>query len=166
MLILLFFRASPPVLDHQGLWVDLDLNYESNFCVSLVTHVNFLKMVLKKGDSDNHGPTSSNFRRSDSPPANYHEPSSPTSDRSGVRQSHIYDSDADDSGESSEDEHDNELNNIITVNAPDSTVDPNQSKSAKFLEKLANSSLMNRGLVKKIVNNVAATPIVLAVELK
>lgn len=129
---------------------------------------------------------SRNSRKSDGPPFVYNngagssggsigiaaggsarDSSSPTTDRAdrtSIR-SHIYDSDADDSGESSEDEHDSELNNLITIN-PNPEDPTGQSKSSKFLEKLANSSLMNRGLVKKIVNNVAATPLVLAVELK
>jgi hypothetical protein len=110
-----------------------------------------------------------------SPVLNHKELGSPGSmdDTTGgpaaSRVSHIYDSDADDSGESSEDEHEIELNNMVN-NTGSSNVNPDNnqgeaSKSAKFFEKLANSSLMNRGLVKKIVNNVAATPIVLAVEI-
>lgn len=166
---LTYCRASPPVIDHQGLWVDFDLIYDGNFHVSLETRVNLLKLMTKKPTGKEHEkePEPSCFSGSKNKGSKNATTSSPPN--SGpARRSHIFDSDADDSGESSEDENDVELNKLLTYSSHgDHNADPGGSKGAKFIEKLVNTDIiMNRSIVKKIVNNVAATPLVLAVELK
>jgi hypothetical protein len=86
-----------------------------------------------------------------------------------VRKYHVFDPEADDSGESSEDESDFDIQPITTPYVPDT--DPNmvqmksQNKLIKFAEGAA-QRMMKTEYVKKMVNNLGATPLVLKVELK
>lgn len=37
-------RASHPVVDERGLWVDLDITYEGTICFTLETKLNLMKL--------------------------------------------------------------------------------------------------------------------------
>jgi hypothetical protein len=158
----------------------VDVIYEGSFNLSVETHVNFLKMMTRKGDEEtsdseaHHSQDASSHHHSKKKDAaNNHNKSSSSSkdNKHAGMPPHIFDSDADDSGESSEDEHDNDINKLFTSPYnPNNDIDPNSNnkptKFMKFSEKIANSSFMNKSIVKKIVNNVAATPLVLSLKLK
>jgi len=154
--------------------------------VALETHVNLLKLrKTSTGDTDDATNKSSgsgkNAQNQNTTGGN--SSSSPSTSRSSkasdttspqksasaqIKRSHVFDSDADDSGESSEDEADKELETATLPIIPD--VDPNvQTKGQKFMkiaEKFAASALMNTGYVKKMVDNLGNTPLVLSVELR
>ncbi|ODN04039.1 Testis-expressed sequence 2 protein [Orchesella cincta] len=77
-----FLTASAPLLDSQGLWVDLEMQYTGNMIITLEMYVNLLKMRSEEKLDERK-------RRA-----------------STSREHAMFDSDADDSGESSESDED------------------------------------------------------------
>lgn len=136
-------HASSPVLDRQGLWVDLDISFTGTIVITIEAFVNLFNMG-KSTDTDTTKAEAGSHR--------------PSPSRSPASNHAMFDNDADDSGESSE--TDEELDLEIETKEPD-----NRGKMMKYADALAKSSVMRNKHVKKVVTNIATTPIVLTVEI-
>lgn len=79
-----FHRVHPPMLDEKGLWVDMELTYDGVIKMSLVTKLNLMKLKEQAGRSEDNT-----------------RPTSPTVDSA---RSPMFNSDIEDSAESSSDE--------------------------------------------------------------
>ncbi|CAL8124139.1 unnamed protein product [Orchesella dallaii] len=134
-----FLTASAPLLDSQGLWVDLEMEYTGNMIITLEMYVNLLKMRSEEKESER--------KRRASPPSREHA---------------MFDSDADDSGESSESDEDE----LALEEKMIEKSNENRGKLMKYADSIAKSSVMKNKHVQKVVGNIAATPILLTVEIK
>lgn len=144
-------HASFPVLDRQGLWVDLDISFTGSIVVTIEAFVNLLNMG-NMGRSGHDGESS----RSE---AHTRRPHSKTPHA-------MFDSDADDSGESSESEEELELEEDAGEKLKEPAPLDNRGKMFKYADAIAKSSVMRNKHVQKVVGNIAATPFVLTVEIK
>ena len=52
-----YSRASKPVLDSLGLWVDVDITYDGTFCVTLETKINLMKLRRSPTIEEEAGPS-------------------------------------------------------------------------------------------------------------
>lgn len=98
-------KASQPVLDQRGLWIDLDISYEGCFTMTIETKINLMKLT-----------------RGGSIPSN-------STEMLGIEKpkparSPMFDSDVEDSPETSTEEEDN---SNVTV--------PNASKESTLVER-------------------------------
>jgi len=184
---LIFYRASAPILDSDGLWIFLDINYEGKLAVTLETYVNLMKLRrVRVPENTNTNTTTDHDEIPSASGANRHGVSNSPNTSTGVgneasRSSpnipiggNMFDSDADDSGESSEEEFDPEdialpLNmedaRSTGTNIDGSTYETKGQKIMRMAEKFASSKVMQTGMIKKVVGNIGATPIMLCVEL-
>ncbi|XP_046408967.1 testis-expressed protein 2 isoform X2 [Ischnura elegans] len=140
-------RASPPVQDERGIWVDLDVTYEGQACLTLETRLNLMR--LKKGATN--GST-------DVP-----EQQSPTEKDSG--RSPMFYSDVEDSAESSSDEEINPSHADESHGTPTS-----KKKILQMVDKIASSKYFQQATeykyIKRAMEGVSNTRLVLSVELK
>jgi hypothetical protein len=144
-------RASQPTINSQGLWIDLDITYEGNLTLTLETKLDLMKL-----------------RKS---PTNEEEENQLTTNPPPAAVPAMYDNEADDSGESSEEELDpDDFLAQHPIEEPAPGQPPPPTRGARFLrlaEKIANSNFVtDLKFVKKTIANVANTPLVLSVELK
>ncbi|XP_077979681.1 testis-expressed protein 2-like [Glandiceps talaboti] len=146
-------RASKPVMDEGGLWVDLDITYYGSCCMTLETKLNLYKLGKDNGDTAERKLSSSKTTNPNSPSA-------------------ALDSDEEDSAESSEEEDtDNNPHDAGATDNPESFVGSSTSKKilrivnrvakSKYFQKAAENSY-----IKKAIEEVSNLPLVLTVEVK
>lgn len=146
-------HASSPVLDRQGLWVDLDISFTGNVVITIEAFINLLKMGKSGHDVESN--------RSGAPSRRFPF-------KSTNRPHDMFDSDGDDSGESSESEEELVLEEAGGKLKPmkESESQDKRGKIFKYADAIAKSSVMRNKHVQKVVGNIAATPFVLTVEIK
>lgn len=134
-------RAGKPYLDNQGFWVDLDVNYGGGFKMTIETKVNLMRLKKVSKDSKEN--------------------------KESRKKSAVLDSEEEDSAESSTDE-DEEL---VTPGSEESgTATGGKRRFMKYLKKITDSkyfqSATEMKYVKKAMEEVSNTPLVLTVELR
>ncbi len=142
-------HASSPVLDRQGLWVDLDISYTGTVVITIEAFINLLNMGRSGHDVESS--RKSPFKLSN--------------------KSHdMFESESDDgdSGESSESEDEIDLEEAggKAKSMKDSESKDKRGRIYKYADKIAKSSVMRNKHVQKVVGNIAATPFLLTVEIK
>ncbi|XP_069685318.1 testis-expressed protein 2 isoform X2 [Periplaneta americana] len=143
-------RASHPVVDERGLWVDLDITYEGTICFTLETKLNLMK--LKEMGSETAAQQAAAEKEE-----------IPLGDKS---KSPMYDSDMDDSAESSDDEEDDGKSTSGEEKGPPP---PSAGKKLiKVVNKIASSKYFQQATkykyVQKAMEGVSNTRLMLTVE--
>ncbi|XP_071442324.1 testis-expressed protein 2 isoform X2 [Hetaerina americana] len=140
-------RASQPIQDERGIWVDLDVTYEGQACLTLETRLNLMR--LKKGANNGS--------------ADVPEQQSPT-EKDSIRSPMFY-SDVEDSAESSSDEEINASNTDESHGTPTS-----KKKILQMVDKIASSKYFQQATeykyIKRAMEGVSNTRLILSVELK
>lgn len=146
-------RASPPRIDHRGIWVYLDIAYAGSCCITLTTKFNPWKLGKREPserEMDEIAP----------------DPKNPLKKRS--MSSAALDSEEEDSAESSDEEGADE-----TSEAGSKTDDSSVRASGKFMRfvnRVANSNYFQKATqnkyVKRAFDEVSNTPVELTVEVK
>ncbi|XP_068081873.1 testis-expressed protein 2 [Anabrus simplex] len=147
-------KASVPMLDQCGLWVDLDVSYEGAICLTLETKLNLMK--LKKIGEETAAAHSSTAKEHLSP--------------SEKRGSPMFDSDIDDSAESSDDATDLNKSTSEEDEATGSgTGGGTGKKILRMVNKIAASKYFQHvteyKYIKRAMEEVSNTKIMLTVEL-
>ncbi|XP_013384366.1 testis-expressed protein 2 [Lingula anatina] len=141
-------RASKPYLDERGLWIDLDIAYNGDFRMTLETKVNLMKLKKKK-----HVNKEADEGRQ-------------------RKKSAITDEDEEDSAESSTDEEDEEtfVDPSVDQSPKHSQGQTKGRKLLAFLDKITESKYFQQATeykyIKKAMEGVSNTPLILTVELK
>ncbi|XP_070580594.1 testis-expressed protein 2-like isoform X2 [Ptychodera flava] len=186
-------RASPPVMDERGLWVDLDITYYGSCCMTLETKLNLTKLGKDNGQSKER--TLANTKQaqvkagrkgkkealSSRPSQKTHtnrtaasksnDSSNPTP-ISVTSPSAALDSDEEDSAESSEEEDvDNSPGDAGATDSTDGYVGGSTSKKIlRIVDKVTKSKYFQKATensyVKKAIEEVSNLPLVLSVEVK
>ncbi|XP_026281870.2 testis-expressed protein 2 isoform X1 [Frankliniella occidentalis] len=159
-----FHRASQPSLDVRGLWVELDMTYQGNFRMTIESKLNLMKLKRSTPDDISVAIPSASIPLPEVYPASV--PDMLTS------KSPAFDSDLDDSAESSSDD------DTSSINTEDGTQRPSTSTSSKragkkllrMVDKIAASKYFQQATemkyIKKAMEGVSNTRIMLSVELK
>lgn len=141
-------HVSSPVLDKQGLWVDLDIIFSGNVIITLEAFVNLLKVRDEPEENKSKGNVSA-------------------ATAAGKKSKALVPEDGDDSGESSESEEDPEMR----LKAPEDVTkergsEENKGLVFKYADAIAKSAVMKNKHVQNLVGNLAATPFLLTVQVK
>jgi len=184
-------RVSSPVIDTQGLWVDLDLTYEGNFALTIETKLNLVNSPTDQSHGHDND-TESKFTDGDDSGDNidkesissvetqaHERHSSRNSSSSGIgiridpETEHIaatpagnmYDSDAYDSGESSEDEDDEDFDVDDFLSKPSNK---KRSKGSRMYQSAKKSITAffkpEMTSIRRAITNATDTPLILSVE--
>lgn len=148
-------HASEPSDDERGMWIDIDLSYNGSFHMTLETKLNLLKL---KGD----------------PEEMWSSLSEPSETTDHPLKSPVYNSDEEDSAESSSDDDvplpDVSVVDSIEESAMASTAGSTSKKLLKFVDRLAQSPYFQNATknkyVKKYMEDISNTPLVLTVEVQ
>jgi hypothetical protein len=158
-------RASAPIIDSQGLWINLDVTYEGSFCLTLKGKVNLLKLGKSFMNEDDHVPNE--------------EGEDGVDDDFGVNSvnegliGNLYDSDAEDSEESDESEVQTfKLKTQGEDGARNNPAPRQPSKRGKIMtivkkvQYATSNFVSDMNFVKHAFEKVADTPILLTVEVR
>ncbi|XP_075231326.1 testis-expressed protein 2-like isoform X2 [Lycorma delicatula] len=168
-------RASRPILNENGIWVDLDMVYEGHFQVTIDTKLNLMKLKKAQGsldDSDTNLLCSSNTNvslLSASSSDVFQVSSSPSYT---MQKSAIFDSDVEDSAESSSEELDVGKTGPITLPdvTPSSPGSTTSHKMLRMVDKIAASKYFQQvteyKYIKRAMEGVSNTNIALVVEVR
>ncbi|XP_076331355.1 testis-expressed protein 2-like isoform X1 [Tachypleus tridentatus] len=153
-------RVSDPVIDKEGLWIDMDLTYQGSFQMTLKTQLNLLRLKKTYG-SEIDLPSFSSERDE---AIGIEKPSS---------KSYLYDSDEEDSAESSSDDelstsavdHTEEKSLVTSAHVTGTST---SKKILRFVDKLTQSRYFQQATenkyIKRAMEEVSNTPILLTVE--
>ncbi|XP_034249230.1 testis-expressed protein 2-like isoform X2 [Thrips palmi] len=162
-----FHRASQPSLDVRGLWVELDMTYQGNFRMTIESKLNLMK--LKRSTPEDNISLVSSSSSSINLPEVY--PILATSEISSSR-SPVFDSDLDDSAESSSDDDTSSINTEDGSHRPSANASSKKAgkKILRMVDRIANSKYFQQATemkyIKKAMEGVSNTRIMLSVELK
>ncbi|XP_047001749.1 testis-expressed protein 2 [Schistocerca americana] len=146
----LIHRASLPVLDERGLWIDLDVTYQGLFCLTLETKLNLMK--LKKIGIEPKSTKKSEYSFTEK------------------RGSPMFDSDLDDSAESSEEESEVHNKSTSEEETAASQGGGTGKKILRMVSRIAASRYFQQATeykyIKKAMEEVSNTRLLLSVELR
>ncbi|XP_022188484.2 uncharacterized protein LOC111047121 isoform X2 [Nilaparvata lugens] len=172
-------NTSRPVIDEDGIWVDLDVTYEGSFRMTIDTKINLMK--LKK---DLYPSSSSGISTASSVPSlgsaglgsETAATFDPVSSSPQLQQkSAMFDSDVEDSAESSSEEADSSIRPGSTIidlaaSTPASPSGGGSSKMLRMVDKIAASKyfqqVTDNKFIKRAMEGVSNTNIALVVEVK
>ncbi|GIY86155.1 testis-expressed protein 2 [Caerostris darwini] len=148
-------RASEPTVDQRGIWIDIDLSYNGFFQMTLETKINLLRY---KCDSDELSLSDVSKDTVDS--------------MEQILKSPVYNSDEEDSAESSSDD-DIPLPDVNTAASTDESSTAGGSTGKKLLrlvDRFAQSTYFQQAAknkyIKKAMEDISNTPLILTVEVQ
>ncbi|KAL0993144.1 hypothetical protein UPYG_G00103780 [Umbra pygmaea] len=138
-------HASEPSVDHQGLWIDLEVSYNGSFVMTLETKMNLARLG-KEGDVTGE------------------------QGKEGPRAYCLADSDEESSSAGSSDEEDPPEIPMDTLGAEGFVGGHRPSKIMRFVDKIAKSKYFQKAteteFIKKKIEEVSNTPLLLTVEVQ
>ncbi|GLH02915.1 Uncharacterized protein GBIM_08862 [Gryllus bimaculatus] len=151
--------TSSPMLDERGLWVNVDITYKGNASLTLETKLNLLKLKKEQPSDTSSAPSPS--LASPSTPVNTDKRSSP-----------MFDSDLDDSAESSDDDSDFDKSSTDEeyVGSSAQNAGSTGKRILRMVNKIAASKYFQQATdykyIKRAMEEVSNTRIILSVEVK
>lgn len=155
-----------PQQDNRGLWCDLTVQYDGNFTMTIETKIDLMK--LKRADSTvGSGSSSHEGSASKQPQLTQRSCSRFTAHGSQFRELH-FDTDTDDSVESSTDDEDNSTSDIASVSSAEAAQGTAGGRRLiKLVDTLTGSRYFQQatdwGILRKAMKGVSNTRIVLSV---
>ncbi|KAG8235986.1 hypothetical protein J437_LFUL015140 [Ladona fulva] len=144
-------RASRPIQDERGLWVDLDVTYEGHARMTLETRLNLMRLKKMGGIVSNEAP----------------DRQSPVEKNSS--RSPMFDSDMEDSAESSSDEEIKDNKTDESLGTPTSGSSTGK-RILRMVDKIAASKYFQQATeykyIKRAMEGVSNTRLILTVELR
>jgi len=152
-------------VDSRGLWIDVDMSYRGNFCLTLETKINLLKLGKTSTNEDKH---ELDAEGDDGPEENFGVDSGK---EEGMMVRNLYDSDAEESGgESSEEESDTtetQLAESRNHDKPDQSQPHKRTKIMRVVEKVEHAAAnfaSHLHFMKGAFGKVGITSVVVTVE--
>ncbi|KAK3928515.1 Testis-expressed protein 2 [Frankliniella fusca] len=160
-----FHRASQPSLDVRGLWFELDMTYQGNFRMTIESKLNLMKLKRSAPEDVSSIP----IPTVNLPPLEVFPATVPDISMS---KSPAFDSDLDDSAESSSDDDTSSINTEDGIQRTSTSTSSKRAgkKLLRMVDKIAASKYFQQATemkyIKKAMEGVSNTRIMLAVELK